>query len=80
MKKMTKPYQIHKQRSLLLIQNQRSRRGGADRKFSKMVELLGPQDRKMIGFLGDKVAQIGLLFRIFVVPSAPCPVLHYRTT
>ena len=34
--------------------------GGGDRKFSKMIELLGPQNRKMVELLGVKFAQKGI--------------------
>ena len=48
--------------------------------FSKMVELLGPQSRQMVELLGVKFAQKGLLLEIFAAPSAPRPILSFRTT
>ena len=51
-----------------------------DRKFSKMVELLGPQNRKMVKLLGVKFAQKGLFFKSFAAPLAPRPILSFRMT
>ena len=50
---------------------------GGDRKFSKMVELLGPQNRKMVELLGVQFDQKGLFLEIFATPSAPRPILKF---
>ena len=54
--------------------------GGGDRKISKMIELLGPQNRKMVELLGVKFAHKGLFLKIFAAPLAPQPILSFRTT
>ena len=38
---------------------------GIDRQFSKMVELLGPKNRKMVELLGVKFAQKAHFLNIF---------------
>ena len=40
---------------------QKARIGGGDRKFSKMVELLGPQNLKIVELLGPKFAKKAFL-------------------
>ena len=60
--------------------DQKARIGGGDRKFSKMVELLGPQNRKMVELLGVKFAQKGLFLKIFAEPLALRPILGVRTS
>ena len=63
-----------------LYLNQSDRIGGGGRsKFLKMVELLGPQIRKLVELLGVKFAQNGLFLKVFAAPSAPRPILNYRT-
>ena len=44
-----------------MYQGQKSRMGGGDRKFSKMVELLEPQSRIMVELLELKIARKGFL-------------------
>ena len=61
-------------------EGQKARIEGDDRKFSKMVELLGPQNRKMVELLGVKFAQKGLFLKIFEAPQPPRPILRFRTT
>ena len=48
-----------------IYSNQKARIGGGDRKFSKMVELLGPPNRKMVELLGFKFVQKSLFFLNF---------------
>ena len=62
----------------LAIPSESSNRGD-DRKFSKMVELLGPQNRKMVELQGVKFAQ-NSLFQIFLASLAPRPILSFKTT
>ena len=53
--------------------------GGADRKFSKMVELLVPQNLKMVELLGPKFAKKCHFVQIFTVYSAPRPIFIFRS-
>ena len=54
--------------------------GGGDPKFSKMVALQRPQNRKMVALQRPKFAQKGLFLEIFAAPSAPRPILSFRTS
>ena len=52
---------------------------GGDRKFSKIVELLGPQNLKMVELLGSKFDYNSHFVKIFVVSSSPRPILSLRS-
>ena len=60
---------------------QKARIGGGYRKFSIMVELPGPQNRKIVESLVVKFAQKGLFLKIFFAAHlAPRPILRFTTT
>ena len=53
--------------------------GGGDRKFSKTVELLGPQNLKMVELLEPKFAKKGPFVKNFVASSAQRPISSFRS-
>ena len=68
--------------SLVYFENgsdQRSRIWGGVRKLSKMVELLGPQNLKIVELLGPKFANKGRIVKTFTVSSAPRPILSFKS-
>ena len=62
-----------------MLVNQRARSGGSDRKFLKMVELLGLQNLKMVLLLGPKFSKKKYFVKILAVSSALRPILNFRS-
>ena len=62
-----------------MYKDQRSRIGGDNRKFSKMVELVAPQYRTMLELLEVEFAQNGF-FKVLAAPSTLQPILSFKTS
>ena len=62
-----------------MIHTREADSGGVDPKFSKMVALQRPQNRKMVELQEPKFAQKSLFLEIFAAPWAPRPILSFRT-